>query len=342
MSFHSVGSQCPALMHPERHARNGQLPIASGYHRLAEMINYLACRQRKTVIARARNLEITGGAVGADEFWSYFFRTGENVVSLQVAIGLTRTDYAFSSPPSVGLKIVNFATGVIADVIDVSFAGGGGAGTDIAAGEIIHGAFHLDNLLPNTEYWVLNTTQGGALPVYLTVHESQYALANDSQPVVADPSEMIADGPIDAATLEKMASSLDTLWRHNTAQLLTWTEHFGTASCPVISATSYADVLVSNVGHYLPLANRGRLTSSTVPVKMAVQALRLTGTGSLDVRLFDGTNQIAVTGITSGGGGSFYTAAGTLPAADATYEIQAMVTSGTFRLSSVCLFQYET
>jgi hypothetical protein len=122
----------------------------------------------------------------------------------------------------------------------------------------------------------------------------------------------------------------------------------GGTGCPVITgSTTYTD-LYTNRAFTLDTRYLNTLMRSTIAVTVGVAARRTAGSGTLDVRLTDGTNHLAITGITDGGffgTGTLFTTTGTLPAAlTSTWHLEARQsnTTTTHELYSFIVYPYET
>jgi hypothetical protein len=132
--------------------------------------------------------------------------------------------------------------------------------------------------------------------------------------------------------------------------LLSWAQDWDT---PVtIDATTLTNVLdlsstsvtANTPGFSVQLTHHARSGGGgEVPVRFAVRAVRTAGTGTLTVRLTDGTDYVELTGIATGGIDGWYVVSGFLPADLGKYDLQALVSDGSteFELGAVSLFEWE-
>ncbi len=154
----------------------------------------------------------------------------------------------------------------------------------------------------------------------------------------------LAEAPILDLDIGRLVTASNGLWKHNGTHLFAWTTDYDVDDAPATVSTSYTDLLTgtSDTRKFRIAAQYHTTTTrTTVPVKMAVRATRTSGAGTCAVRLFDGTNSIAVTGIDDSQ--EWYTATGTIPAATtSTWQIQALHASGSvYEVQAVYLFPFE-
>lgn len=360
MTYHIVPQRPNAILHTEAWTGGPNegpgLASPSAMRRLADAMNYVSCRQKKLIMWRAQNFRAvnSAGFATTESIWPSFFRTGENTTSIHVYAGVIQTPFAAASPPLLRCNVFPGASGGAA----VNASNGEGrithnsasAGAVVNASEVSHKRFRITGLSPNTEYRMVNEVENGMGLAYLVVFESPTRHADDSVAGVCGVGKYQAQGPIYDEHIEDLVDANNRLWKHNGAHLLSWTADYyvyaGAAGVPrITTGTTYADVYTRDF--YLATLyhnTRRRLTAATqVPVKMAIMGQRISGAGTLSVRLTDGTNNIEVTGLGTGGSTSWVTATGFLPAQLANYRLQAKHSDAltTHDLFGVSLFEYE-
>lgn len=359
MTYHLAQQRAGSIIHLE--ALTGPndgpgLASPSAMVRLADAMNYAACRQKKLVAWRAQNFRaVTGGSSAAINIWPFFFRTGEVTSKLIVYAGLVQTPFAAASPPQLRCRVIPGISGGTA----VNATNGEGtiyfdaasAGATVTASEVTHKRFVITGLSADTEYRIVNECTNGMCVVYMVIYEAPSRHADDTVAGVCGTGKYQAQGPIYDEHIADLVDANNRLWKHNGAHLLSWACDYEAQSAgvgvPVITVnTSYTDVYsrdfyIATLYHN----TRRRTTAATqVPVVMAVHSERTGGTGTLDVRLYDGTNSIEVTGIADSGAIAWVKASGTLPAQLANYRLQAKQSNGTttHRIYGVSLFEYES
>ncbi len=355
MTLHIVPQRPNALVHPEVYTGGPNegpgLVSPTAFQRIADAFNYVSCRQKKLVFWRAQNFRaVTGGSSAAIYIWPYLFRTGEATTGITVFLGCTKTPFGAASPPRLDItvkKVSDNSTVATATIYHDSAS----AGATVNASEVAHKKAFLTGLAANTEYYVEHQTTQGFTVIYMVTVESTNAHADDSVTGVCGVGKFQAQGPIYDEHIQDLVDANNNLWKHNGAHLLSWTcdyeaQSTGAGYPSINGSTAYVDVYARDF--YLATLyhnTRRRTTAATqVPVKMAILAERASGTGTLDVRLYDGANSIAVTGVGAGSPTLWTLASGNLPAQLANYRLQAKQsnTTTTHRLYGVSLFEYET
>lgn len=342
MTLHLMGQSLPALMHPERFGRNGRLPEASCFQRLAYGYDFLACRAKKMVFLRPQNFRLRLTASSSSiRVWPFAFRTGVNTTSLDVIAGLTKTDFAAASPPTVTFNCRQLSDDASVDTAVITYHAIT-AGLTISPADITHKRVHLEGLVPDTEYWLDITCAQGMALAFLMVHETQVRHADDTEFGVCNPSPFVTETPI---LTDHIQDLVDASNRVQGEQLLSFScdyEESNTA-VPTTSATSYGNLLGSTCAQaYLATQYRDRyMAGGVIPVKIAVRAKRTAGTGTGSVRIYDGTNELAITGMAIGSSFAWFTATGEISATPASWDLQALVSVGTttMAVSSICVWE---
>lgn len=348
MAKHHVSRMVPALLHPEIAARNGRLPTAAQFYRVAGSYNQIACRQKKLILCATQNLASMVSGPTADA-WHHYWRTGENFAGMRYLVGLTLSDAAPGSPPVASVIVNRVSDG--AQVINYDFYFKGvTTGTSIAAGEIHHvdlpfSAATMD-LDPNTEYRGQILASNGVRVCYMTVVESITRYADDTIAVIVNPARFVREGPVLASQFVDLKNAANQLWRHNASHLFSWVPRYfdQDAANPATASTTFTDLIANSAAAYIDTTNRGTLQRpNAIPVKMAVRARRTAGTGTADFRLFDGTNSIQISAAAIASTSAWFTGTGTMSGTPATWRMQHRTSVGTttVQTSAWSLFQFE-
>lgn len=349
--LHLPPNHSPGSLDPLR-APNGATPRASFLRRAADGMNTVATYHKKLLLARCQNIaDLESGGAPTLFRNHFYFRTGENTVGVRVHLGVTDTDYGAAANPHCVARIYEAAGGTLVVAKTINYNGRKAIAnpweilnrTNVVRADLVG----LDS---NTEYFFELVVEDGARPVYMAAHEVAELHADDAVTGVVDPSKFLTDGPIYDEHVQDLLDAGDKHWRHGGCHYLSWGPDFG--AVPLAwTATSFTNLMdgastsrtAATPGVTLAAQYHGHAkTAAAGPgARMAVLAIRTAGSGSLDVRLTDGTATMAVTGITTGGVGDWYVANVNIPAAISKWDPQAKVTSGTFDIYAVSLFAYE-
>lgn len=351
MAKHPTHVVTPALIDDERFSRNGMVPSAPLMKRLAEVFNYAASRCKKQFLSRSQLFSVPeSGTSSTVYFWRVRFVLGHGTSAIRIAGGVALTDYAAAAVPTLVFNVYDTSNTLVATK---SIATNGlTAGAAVAPGEINHFVIEIEGLTANTEYSLRPSMTEGIRPMYLSVTEADAGFVNDSQTGIANPGAYQAEGPIYDAHISDLIDANNNLWKHNAVSLFNWGAALDedSGSAPVVSATSYTNVVdaasttvtAATPGVNLFTLYHNTANRTTVPVKLVAYVARSSGTGTLDIRMTDGTNSISITG-TSGAGNQWVTATGTIPVQSGVkWDLQALVSSGVWIVKSVTLFEYET
>jgi hypothetical protein len=339
MSFHAVTRAVPALLHVEKDANNGLNPGASVLARVAHAFNYICATQTRAIMARCQPLNAVGASGAAGTSWSPYFRTGPNQTSVDVLLGLVRTNAAATSPYAE-CKITRLSDSVVMADSKVYF-NGRTTTSSVVPDDVVHKSVTLTGLSPNIEYKLDLTYNDGIRIAYAMAMGTLGRHVDDTVAGACDPSPFLTHAPIYAADLQDLIDSANELWRHAGTHHPCFQPDYGDSVAPVISSTTYVDVLSAAPRIYLPLDNHTTEMRTTVPCTLAVKGRNVTGTGTLDVRLFDGTNSLALTGIAVADSDKWKTVAVAPAATTVAWRVQAKVSSGSWRVIGVHLEEYE-
>ena len=351
MSKHLTLPFAPPLVDNERFNMNGNVPSAAVGKRLAETFNFVSGRCKKQVLLKVQPLfEVAAGSATLQYLWSTYFVTGENTTRLVVIAGLALTDYAFSSIPTMTIRVNSGTSSTQVASIGLVFAGSV-ASTSVAPDQINYKQSEITGLSPNTAYNIQCSISEGLRPVFLSVAEGPSNHADDTVTAVCDPGQYVAEGAIYDAQISDLVEANNELWQHNGAHLVNWAA-YGVdedVKAPLVNWTNYANIVngaspisQASPGWNLQTLYHNTVNRTTVPVRAAVKVLRTTGTGTFDWRFTDGTNTVGATGA-SGSGTQWLIANGTIPAQAGTkWDFHAKVSSGSWLVQAVCLLEYET
>lgn len=355
MSSHRVPKVCRNPFHKERAALNGKPPPATEFRRRADSFNYLLGYQKKMWTCRAMDLNNVGTPAAADvAIWNTDVRTGEATDELWCYLGMVKTDATVVLGIQPTFKIEAYPSGGGALVSSVEYTFNQTASSAaIVPDDIGHTRLTLDGLSANTAYEIQITRSAGMRCVYAMIVEARSQVLSTSTTGVCDPGSCRVEGDIDDANIGKLIASNNAMWRHCGAPILNWAADAeigptgGAGGCPVITGnTSYTDIY-TNRAFTLDTRYRATLMRTAIPVVIAVTSNRISGTGTLDVRLTDGTNHLAVTGIADGGAYGLttrYTATTTMPAALTTgWHLEAKQSDAgtTHELYSFTVYPFE-
>jgi len=354
MALHLPSKVHPGAFNFELQNTNGRQPSPVTLRTLADGLNTVALYQTKLLAMRGQWLATyDDGGAGGTSVWPFYFRSGEGRRGVRFVLGLIDSSTSATSP-HVDITIRDRSGATVASGSVYHNARDSGTPWD---GNSVLNRTHLATkdlvgLSADTEYTVEIEAQDYIAIAFMCALEIGAAHADDSINGIVDPSKFVVGGPIYDEHWQDLLDAGSRHWRHSGCHYLSWAGDWGATSLPVASYGSYTNVIdgtsttVSAATPGVVLASENHHTATTdpavgSPVKMAVKARRTVGSGSLSVRLNDGTNVISVTGITTGGVDDWYTVTATLPSSLNKWDIQAVVTSGTFELDAVCLFAYS-
>lgn len=340
----------PLLRHAH-YARNNITASATALGSLASQFNHLTTYQKKFLFNRCQHIyNIASGTSGVTTLWRGFWRSSENTGGIRAHYGLVDTDYGTPAGAYFRMSAERFSDGATIDAQTRYYIGSnpGAAWYDDVA-NMKHGTLELTGFADDTEYCWTTSVNNGARLAYLSVVEIGSPHADDANESVVDPSAFVAQAPIYYQSVQDLSDAAKAQWRHNGCHLLSWAQDYDTAVS--VSATSLTNILDgssttvdgSTPGFGLPMAYHNTTRQTDVPVVLAVHAIRTAGSGTLTVRVTNGTSYVEKTGIGTGGVEDWYTASGSLPASLDKFDVQALVSDGstTFDLAAVSLYEYE-
>lgn len=350
MANHITQKFIPPLVDSERFNMNGNVPSAAVMKRLAETFNFVSGRCKKQFFLKSQALFEVATPDPAQVIFRGRFRTGHNTTAIRILLGLAPTDYAFSTSPFVQLVVKDTSPATITITPDTWYLA---TSTTAAADPVPDGIYHAhsicEGLSANTEY-TFHFEVYGTRVLYASMTECDKNHADDSLTAVCDPGQYVAEGAIYDAQISDLVEANNELWQHNGAHLISWCPNWYDNTWPALAATSYTNMInnssttvtAATPGWNLQTLYHNTVNRTTVPVKLAVLVERVSGVGTFDYRLTDGTNTLGTTGA-SGAGEQWLTTTGTIPAQASTkWDLHGKVSAGTWRIKAISLYEWES
>ncbi len=339
----------PSPLPEARYAQNDDHPGGVPLRRGAWALNYASRYQRKQLLSVANTALATPSPASSLERNIYFvFRTGENVESVSILLGMAPASATSGSNRAYcELSLYDGSTTVTSEAMYYpEVAAGNYQPSDISWGEA-----KLD-VSPNTVYVGYITQRHYGRIHSVMVHENAPAVSQSSVVGVCNPLLWESLRPINDDGIQELCETATTLWRHNGRPLISWPRR-SEATAPSISSTSYVNVLQTATTAWSASAPGVMLNTEfhntlgdDVPVELAIYATRTAGSGTLSVRLVqDGSTVLTETGIDEPDSFSpCAVSAHTIAAlAAAKTDIMASVSDGstTWRIDAIGLWEYE-
>lgn len=282
----------PAPLPEDRFAQNGDAPSPSALRRVAWAYNHVSRHQRKLVWTVAHAGDNTPSPATNDELTHPFcFRTGENVSEVEVVMGLGPTES--SNGVNSAYCTVEFYDGSTTLITPEMYY------PRVAAGpysplEVAWRVARIttdDGLLADTEYRGHVHQLHGSRLHSAAVYEKALTVSDSTASGVADPLPLGAHMPIYDSSVQDLAETGTTLWRHNASQLLCWSQHTPLL-VPTPNSTTWENVFDSAVSAFSATTQGYHLATqyhdsakADIPVVLGVYATRSSGTGTLEVKL---------------------------------------------------------
>lgn len=349
MAKHKVQLTVPNPIAPQRFANNGLTPHPSAFRRIGENLNYIAGIQKRSLFCRSNRLLSPDVSTGTPIYlWHGYLRTTYNSTSLQLLFGGIPPTTAYGTSQYGEFLLYN-SSGTLLQTLRLSSRVTRSASGQVWPDQIISFGKTVTGLSSDTEYaWSLNAVSGHS-PAYFSLSESYVREVDDSVSGVVNPGAFVDGGPIYDAAIDDLADAAYKHWVNGGSHLLAWCTDFNRSSASSITSASYVNVLdgtssvsAASKGFQMRTDYKSSSSRDTIPVKAAF-CVSISGTASFDVRLTDGTNEIAVTGITSTpAADGWTTTTGTLPdTGGGQWDLQARRTSGagTCKCSAVSLWE---
>ena len=346
-----------AIQH-RRYALNGDIVYGALVKKIADALNWTALYSRKFVGMVSQNFaNVAAGAAGTTSVWRFYMHTGFGVRRLRFRVLMAPTTTAAAVDPYMDVQVTESGGGTTTST-GFHFAGYS-TSTTIVPSECSGGEIPPVTVTDNTTYEILVRAIDYARPLAICIFEEGAARISAADEVGVD-AQVGVGSPLLDDQHDDWATSAVYLWQKNAAQLISWNAGKLTGPGPSnpsrANSATYRNLIDSSSttpsaatpGFRLDLQYRNRSTpGATVPVVMAVWAQRTAGAGTVAdnrVRLYDGTNEIVVSGI--GNTAQWYTTTGTMAASDnVKWDPQARtaVDAGgdTIEVSAIALYQHE-
>lgn len=347
-----VPPQLPAALDEGRFAQNGDLPTQSVLRRVARGQNYVASNARKLLHLGAFDTQSTPAmpSAGATGTVCHCFRTGENVHSVAMLVGLAPASSTSGTSQA-------YVQGTL------THSGGSIAGPELhyhtvqagtyAPGEVawVWGEITTDDgLAANTQYRMDFAQHIYARIHSVMVYETAKSSLRASVDGVSDPLYHEATKPIYSQGIEDIATTSTLLHKHNGAQLLSFSRQIA-STAPTPNSTTWENVNDSSVSAFASTAPGYHLATQyhdtlmrDIPVELGVYATRTAGSGTLEVKLEQsGGALLTRTGI-SAASSPFDSSTHTIAAETAPEKTDVMVrcsdNSTTWRIDAIGLWEY--
>ena len=339
----------PSNLPSEHFAQQDDSPSADGLRRVALAYNATSVHHRKLVFSYCNSTQTTPAPGSNSEDNLYFaFRTGENVSTIAILVGLAPASQADGS---------NSAYVQMSIAVD-------GVGTTYTHEPMYYPKVASGTYTPAEVAWIWSESSDGvtADTVYLgwifqkhyariqsvMVYEIAKPVADSSVTGVADPLLWEKNKPIYDVGVQDLAETGTELWRHNACHLFSWSRKTP-ATAPTTTSTTYVNMLETGSTTVTATTPGMRIntqyhdtTHGDVPVQLGVVALRTAGTGTASIKLVDGSGTLLEeTGITSG---TLYTTSHTITAKAAEktdIHVKVNTAGATWRFDVVGLWEYE-
>lgn len=346
----SNNSQLPSVIVESRFAQNSDIPSQSALRRVARAYNHVSINQRRQIISMFSSSGSNAGAyqpATASERNIFFcFRTGENVSSIAMYVGIAPVSGGAitSSPPKISMRLDNGISTI--DSGDIHHPLQGFLLGSWSPSEIKWGWAEIKNIASNTLLLGSILQSNFSRITSLLIYEKASQIADSSEDGVSDESAWETGKPIYDADVQDLAETGTLLWRHNAAMLVAWsrTDNVGI----IVTSTSYVNLHDSTISiwgatelGYIINTLYHDSHSGDIPLEFGIYATRTAGAGTLSVKFLDsGGTWVEFTGISTTG--SMYTAIATAIAQSSTKtDIHVKVSSGTWRIDAMSLWEYE-
>lgn len=349
MAKHYLERMAPSPIARKRFAVNGNVVNGVALRKIANGINTAGGHFRKVVFANAidLNVYVPAGSASTQNDWFWYARTGPNTTKMGALIGMVPTDASTTDEPSAAIEYrKNTVGGAYSSSSDVYLPLMGHTAYNYTPNEIFHTRVEWD-VDADTEYEFQSVRQKYGCFVYIVCYEVvPYGnQVDDTLAGFVDPRVYGSEAPILDADIAKLFTAGEAIWQGGSAHLLSWTRslHGYLYSRTTASYKNVFDATTtpsnSSVGWTIQTSYHDSLARD-VPVKFAVLG-RNTTAATGDVRLYDGTNALTISGGWTSSA-AWQTTTGTIAAGQTRWDLQFRG-DGTnqFDLYAACLFEYE-
>lgn len=350
-----VPPRFPSPIPEKRFARNDSLPSTSAFRRAATSLAYTARHQRKHLFSYSWPTQTTPlGALALSGKEIFLFRTGENVQEVVFWIGMVPSDVSYATAaPAVYVELSDGTSDINSDTVSngITNTSGGTYTPDQVTWHRIK-ITKSDGLLDDTVYRATIYRQYYARIHSVMAHEVG-ALPDTANTGIPNVLAFEEQDPIYDSDQQALLEAADALYKHNGAQLISWSMPNGTAQ--TTNSTTWKN-LVSGATTGFSSTSAGWVVNTQyhdslaadIPVCLAVYAsCSPAPAATLSIRLVNsGGTLLSATGIADGTSNvdPCYVITGTIPAAASDkmdIEISTNGGAGTFSVYAVSLYEYE-
>lgn len=343
MTIHAPSLAMKPPIDHARFCRNGQLVQAPLYSRVARDVNHVAGYRRKRIASFSQKLDsIASGASGTTSCWRSYFHTGHNVKYIEAEIIAARPDGG--TAPYSYISIAEAPLYLAGDTSDYWFHGNIDSSPSDTPDEWSSAVLRCD-ASSDQAYALQVVAVDYARPISVVVYEVGETPCDTSNTGCVNPNYGVGDPILDAHILE-LCQAQDELLRTNRAHLFSWSPYGSYSRVTGTTYTSVVDGSSTTTGAAVPapvLENQYHNTKSRTAVPGILAVYANPDTNDAFVKIDDGTNTIEVT-ITGGGSTTWYTQAGSIPAAAATKYVPMAKAGGAAEdidVYAVAFFEFE-
>lgn len=336
----------PALISPNRAARNGMYPSTGFYAHLQRAHNHLVGVRHKTVFQRSWRLgDKTYAGASATNLARFRFRSGHGAEYLRIVGLLCASITGAGGDPRFEIELVNVTDAVTTTAgpwpgyLDIS-----SAGDEPSTWRIINDSIAI---APGKVYTATVKTYNSCRPMSLLVMELGGGTITEAVDYYSQ-FGVTSDAPIFDATREKILGGLGAMYRQNGGLQVNWAMLDGSArtrssatAANVVNGTSTGTPTAATPGYSCDLRYRNSSSRTTVPVELAVYGSIPAGSGT--VRVIDTAGTTHLTATVNNATPQWFTATGSITASDLKFDFQlAGDGANTLSLYAVSLIEYES
>ena len=297
-------------IHTARFARNGKVPSGPFMRKCAMSVNTVAAYSRRLIGQFARPIQLLPVGQFSGFEGNFVFRTGKSFDRVTCLMGIAPADNVAAANIRARLYIHDDAVGTgVPEVSNYAQLSSIDTGTLMPADVSYHivelqsgtGANQVDE---DKLYWGSIQVDDYCRIMSALVFE-EVDVADSTEEQFCDPQTFSVGGDILSSDMENLLEAGTSVWQHNGAMLASWGSFARTFSPAFTSATytnlidaSSTTVSATSPGFTLNTLYHGSRTDSAVNVEIGVVARRNSGSGALNIRFSDGTNNVDFTGIT--------------------------------------------
>lgn len=334
----------PAIIHPNRDARNGMYPATSFYGRLLQAHNHLVGFRHKTVFQRAWRLgNKTYSGAASTNLARFRWRTGYGAEAVRI-VGLQCVSNSATGDPRTELELVNVTDAVTTTAGPwQGFIDAASTGDEPSTWRIFT---DTSAVTPGKVYTATFKTYDMCRPMALLVMEIGGGTIDEAVSYYCA-TNVVSDAPIFDATREKVLGGLGAMYRQNGGLQINWARDDGSARtrssatpANIVDGTTTGTPTAATLGYSCDLRYRNSSSRTSVPVEFAVYGSIPAGSGT--VRVIDTAGTTHLTATVNNATPQWFTATGSITASDLKFDFQ-LAGDGVNTLSvyAVSLIEYE-